>query len=346
MEAERVPVKNQEGVEVNALAPVAPVGAAAPAEVNTKNKRGPGRPKTRLDTPYLPSVGIVAQPMKEGNIVEIVYNKPMVFRKMFALLKNFGLETVKVNFTETQVEFSGLGHYLTETVQLTMYGKALIEYYVKAPITKYIYLPDIDKVTKTINKRHNMVSLVIREEEERSKMHMIFHIPEYDADLSSPIKFAPQPEKAIPDIKDDTAYPIKFEIDSAQFKSIINSFDNGLSADVMSIKKIGESPLFLLPQKDGQKLSEGISFKNNTKINLQSAITADDIFSTSVKIPYFRALSSANISQNIEIAADKFEPISFTSHIDKTVVKENAGENAVSTDMYVSRIKLFITTEQ
>lgn len=332
MEPERVPVKNQDGVDVNALAPV-----------NAENKRGPGRPRTRLDTPYIPSVGIVPEPLNAGNIVEIVYNKPMIFRKMFALLKNFGLETIKVNFTEAGVEFSGIGHYETEIIQLSMNGKALTRYYVRAPMAKYIYLPDIDKVTKTINKSHNMVSLVIREDEERSKMHMIFHIPEYDADLPSPIKFQPQPEKAIPEIKDDLAYPIKFEIDSAQFKSIINSFDSGLGADVMSIKKIGESPLFLLPQKDGNKLSEGMSFKNNTKINLRSAIAADDIFSTSVKISYFRALSSANISKNIEIAADKFEPISFTTYVDKTVVKER---DDLSTEMYVSRIKLFITTEK
>jgi len=378
MESEKVPVRNVDGVEVDALNPVAPVAhatvtvgsaTAAPTDGVTaatavalaavtagvanitissaKNKRGPGRPKTRLDTPYLPSMGIVTKPMREGNILEMVYNKPMMFRKMFTLLNNFNVQSLRVTFMDTGIEFAGIGHYEKEVIQLTMYGKALTAYYVKNPqMVRYVYLPDIDRITKTINKSHNSVSLVIREEEERSRMHLIFHVTEYDADLPIPIKFSTQPEKAIPDIKNDDAYPVKFEIDSPQFKSIINSFDSGLGADVISIKKIGLTPLILVPMKDKSELSEGMSFKDPTKINLRSAVPADDIFSASVKIAYFRALASANIGSRVDIWADKFDPISFTTMVDRVIITEKKGEDNVTSEVHVARIKLFIETEK
>lgn len=362
METERVAVKNQDGVDIDATRPtvVAAIAPAAPIPApvatvavaaddtdasSTKSKRRPGRPKTRLDTPYLPSVGIVKAPMKAGNIMEMVYNKPMLFRKMFALMNNFRVLTVRIAFTETGIEFTGNGHYEQELIQLTIQGKALTEYYIKEPMVRHAYLPDIDKITKTIGKSHNSVSIVIREEEERSRMHMIFHVPEYDADLPAQVKFSIPPQNPISEMKDDSAYPIRFEIDSAQFKSIINSFDNGLGANVMSVKKIGENALHLVPQKDGEKLSDGMSFKNNTKINLRSTIAAEDIFSSSVCIAYFRPLSAANISEKVIISADKFEPMTFTTFIDNVVAKE-PGEDGMSIETHVARIKLLIKTEK
>lgn len=354
MENNIIPVKTQEGVEVNAINPEA-VAAANPASsdlshsgaaAKPKSKRGPGRPKTRTDTPQFMTEGIVSEPTMNNHLVEMVYGNPMIFRKIFALLKNFNIKDLNIEFTESTIEFMGVGHYTKETIQLTIFGEALTRYYVKENIKRTVSLPDIEKKTKTINKGHDKISLLVRDDDFRSTMYMILHVFQYDVDLPLPITFKQNTEDKVSVAKSDENYPIRFEFDSSQFKSIITSFDSGLSADTMVIKKVGDQPMFIIPQKAEKPLSDGMPFKNPQKIKLQSTVAPEDIFSTSVKILYFKALASANIGDKIEIAADKFGPISFTTWIDKRNVTKKVGDEILTNEGYAARLKLFVETEK
>jgi hypothetical protein len=87
-------------------------------------------------------------------------------------------------------------------------------------------------------------------------------------------------------------------------------------------------------------------FKNPEKIKLKSEVGPEDIFSTSAKILYFKPLALANIGDKIEIAADKYGPISFTTWIDKRIVRTNVGEEILTNEAYAARLKLFVETEK
>ena len=366
-----VPVRNKDGVEINAIDPQ-PVGATGdtaenatgdatgdtaenatgpkkkgkkPAPAKPKGKRGPGRPKTRVETPNFPTEGVIGTPHFDDSIIEMVYGQPMIFRKIFALLKSFNIPTLKLDFTDDKIMISGLGHYKKERANVIIEGKTLIRYFCSKNITRHMELDEMDKKTKTINKSHGTVSLIIKEEDERSTMHMALYMTAYNTDLPMKIPFRLNANEGNTPEQNDEDYPICFEMESSHFKSMITSFISGIGADTMTIKKVGNEPLTIIPQSADKALSDGLFFKNPQKINLKSTIPPDTIFSASVKILYFKPLAMANIGDKIEIRADSFKPMSFTTWIDKTNYPDELnGEKIISTG-YTSIFKLFVEIE-
>jgi hypothetical protein len=112
---------------------------------------------------------------------------------------------------------------------------------------------------------------------------------------------------------DDTNYPVKFQLNSKYFKAKINHIRD--MSPILLIQKSGDDPLQLTFDK---AQTVGLtSTLDSSKINLQSTVDPEDIFSVGVYIDYIKPFSNSCIGDEVFIAADKRKRISFMTRLDQ-----------------------------
>jgi hypothetical protein len=65
---------------------------------DTKNKRKPGRPKKHTPKEVVPKIGVLPQPDNNDNIIEVVYDAPMDFKKIAGFWKSLSAEKIRMEF--------------------------------------------------------------------------------------------------------------------------------------------------------------------------------------------------------------------------------------------------------
>jgi flagellar hook assembly protein FlgD len=93
-------------------------------------------------------------------------------------------------------------------------------------------------------------------------------------------------------------------------------------SDQVAIKQDGpDEPLIFEYDKSDKKIKSSHTIKNSKLISLQSALGEDDTFRTSFKIEYVKPISSAVLSENIEIYADENKPMMFIIQMDDRAIE-------------------------
>ena len=101
------------------------------------------------------------------------------------------------------------------------------------------------------------------------------------------------------------------------FKKLIN--DISTFSDLFTIEKVNNNPLRFIYKNINNTIKGYNICKDHAKLKLESTLTADDIFSVSIRIDYIKALSNSLLSDNIKIYADKENDIIFNLLIDNGV---------------------------
>lgn len=288
---------------------VAPDAAAAP-----EIKKKPGRPKKKVVTVPVEVHGIVHQPVNEGDLFELVYCNPTLFKRLMQLYKAFEVSEVEMNFDPLGVKIVTKDHLGKSTIYTTIDGRCMNLYYCKAPIRICVKRDNLDRVLGTLGKNHYKITLFLKENY-RSTMYMVIRDLEYNNDDRYEIDVSFKPEDAAVLARDDdTNYPIKFKMSSRHFKTKIGNIRK--LSQTFAIQKSGNEPLQLTFDK-AQKVNWIGVYYDSEKIDLKSTLAEDEIFSVSVVIDHIKPFSNSNIGDEVFIAADKREKMSFMTLLDK-----------------------------
>lgn len=290
------------------------------AETGTAEKpqlrRRPGRPTILQKKEIIERKGIVDAPTFNTNIMELVYDGPQVFKKIFNLFKLMDVKEIKMSFMPDHVDIITTDHLQKNVNQLTINCTKLIHYYCAYPITITLNAKNIEKVIQKLDKTYHTITIISKEVSYRNEILIIFRNSEIDMDEYHTINLieTEQSEPITCNMNNYELYPIQFQLSSKLFKKIItdiSSFSNTFTIE--KIKGIALQFSCMTPEKT---IKVKHIYKNESKIKLKSTIADDDIFSVSTKIDYIKALSNSLIGDNINFYVDKEEDIVFKLIID------------------------------
>lgn len=293
--------------------------SGAAATKKTTGRR-PGRPpKKKLNDVQIQTYGIVDEPQSSGNIMELVSAKPIMFKKIFTLYGKYEVSHLTWNFYADRItinvkDFNGKTLLLT-----TIFGRMLVRYYCKEPMSRTITQKNIMKVFKSMDRNYPKVTMVFREEDSRSKMYVTAENSEvsavytYDLDLIRDPAIQNIPEKT------EAEYPLKFHLPSKHIKKVIVDITNASSASienrVFTVQKQGTNPLiFTFMQVN--KIGVAGRYTNPDLIGLKYDLPEEDILSVSVPIKDVKPFTDSSIGDVVHFAVDKFEDFSMFSDLE------------------------------
>ncbi len=88
---------------------VAKIRARRPSNKSV-NKKGPGRPRKTPKKEPIPRKGISKGPTDEGGVVEMLYDKPTIMKKVFQYFKTVAASQVQIIFRPKNIIFYAVDH--------------------------------------------------------------------------------------------------------------------------------------------------------------------------------------------------------------------------------------------
>ena len=292
-----------------------------------EGKKRPGRPKKKIIKKEVAHEGIVDKPynIKEEennpgmvNVVEVVYDNPNMWKKIFHLFKTMSVENIRVLFDREVIKMYAQDHNENSRVYVKIFGNAINRYYCHEPLEISLKCSNFQKVLHTITKEYGQVIMAINRQNRKSKIDIILANDELDedgiysidTDIIDPYDWSIENSIALED-----TYHVKFEIPAKFFKKKVS--DNEALCDVFRIEKNGHEGLrFTYTFKDKRGMYEA-RFKNSGKLNLISTVEEEDLFSTSVYLEHIKPFSGSLISDYINISAHNEHDIIFTAYLDQ-----------------------------
>jgi len=287
-----------------------------------EQKRAPGRPKKGPPKKPLPREGISTKPNYDTNIMELKYETPIIFKKIFNLCKQMAVKNIKIEFDATTIKMKSSDHFNRNYNLLTINCSKLNHYYCKFPFNITINSKSIETVFQKIDKNYDSITMVSKESTIYESIHIIFNNRQIASEEYHIINLVENNEHAITKTIDEIdykKYPIKFELSSKFFKKVISdiaSFNQDTHEQIFTIEKIKGIPLQFTYHTITKTIRAYTIFKDINKIKLESTIIDDDIFSVSVKIVNIKPLSNSPITDNITFYVDSHKDIVFKLDID------------------------------
>ena len=285
-----------------------------PGTATAPERKKPGRPKKKILTTPVEARGIVNAPSTPGDLVELVYDNPTMFKKLLHLYKLFEVSELELNFDKNKLGIVTKDHLDKSTIYTTIQGAQMNLYYCETPMRICVRRDSLDKVLGLLGKTHYKISIVLKEDY-RSTMYMIVRDIEYSNESCYEIAVIYSRQCEPPSgARDDINYPLRFTLATKHFRTLINNVRR-LSSTI-TLQKAGTDPIQFTFAK-AQRVNWTCVYNDSQKIDLHSSIAPDDIFSVSVNIDYIRPFSNSAVGDEVTIAASHNNKISFTTILDK-----------------------------
>lgn len=278
------------------------------------DKKKPGRPKKTISGTPQQSYGCVGTPANPDHIMELVYFNPQLYKKIFALMKSYDVSDVEMHFFPEYTMIVAIDHLKKSHIYVRVEGRRLELYYCKEYIRISLKLQSLEKVIATINKCHNKITMVLKENY-RSTLYCMLKDAEFNVDEIYEVDVILKTEYLPHEPPDDSAYPIRFKLNSKHFKRKIN--DIRKMSTCFNIQKIGTLPLHFALEKSTQKITYVGEYNDDAKIELKNTLAPDDIISVAVVIDCIKPFSNTCVGEEVWISVDKTRPITFLSKLDK-----------------------------
>lgn len=288
-----------------------------------EQKRPPGRPPKQPPKQPMQREGISTKPNYESNVMELKYESPIIFKKIFNLCKQMAVKNIRFEFNSNNIKIKSSDHFNKNYNLLTINCLKLNHYYCKFPFNITINSKSIETVfQKKIDKDYDSITIVSKESSIYESINIILNNKQIACEEYHIINLVEDVEKISDKYIDELEYkkyPIKFELSSKFFKKIISdisSFNQDAHEQIFTIEKLKGIPLQFTYHTVTKTIRAYTIFKDVNKIKLESKISDDDIFSVSVKIVNIKPLSNSPISDNITFYIDRYKDIVFKLDID------------------------------
>lgn len=285
-----------------------------------KNKKRPGRPrKTPVREPR-PRFGIVNKPKDESNYIEFLYDKPLIFKKLWQYFKLMAVDKIQIIFRPSEIILWSEDHHKKSKMRIKINTDKVNHYFCPEELDIGMSCKNPELIMATVDKTYTSIlflsktgytqkdiRIILKNDIEIDESHRIELIGEYDK-ISNENMFL------------DTDYTIKFELPGRYFKKMIS--DIRAFSDQITIRQDGsKEPLIFEYMKSDKKIKSFHIVRNNKLISLISNLAEDETFRVSFKIDYVKPISSALLSENITIYAHENKPLMFSIMMDKNAVE-------------------------
>lgn len=293
--------------------------------VDTKNeepvlyvKKKPGRPRKKPLKPPSKKNGVGTSPTSDGNMMEMVYDNPLVLKKIFSFFKSMAVNEISITFDSRQIVFDTTDHLRKSYIRIVIDCEKITHYYCEEKTQIHLNPKSIEKIIQVLDKHYLSVVFILKKITSRSSLTIIYK-NELNIDEYREVSLIQAPDVTHYESFDDSDYPIKFTLPGKYFKKIVS--DVSLFTNTFTINKIGHSPLAFMYASDDKTIKSKHIVQSPESIDLVSTVAEDGIFSSSVQIDYIKPLSSSILSEKISISAHTHSNIIFKADIDADVVR-------------------------
>jgi hypothetical protein len=280
-------------------------------------KRPPGRPRKKPRKVPMKRNGVVTVPKKDTSQMEMVYDTPMILKRLFGFYKSMAIKDLAMEFTDKSVIFYAIDHVGKSHCKTIIDCTKVNHYYCKEPSKIYLTPKEMEDVVQILDKEYLSIAFVLKTTTSRSVFTIIYK-HELKIDEHREISHKQASTTVFRDEFDTTGYPIKFTLPSGYFKKLVNNINK--FSNVLTIGKVGDRPLtFAYPAK-AKTVKSTYVVQDGKRINLQSTVSDEDIFTSTVTIEYIRPISRSMLTDVIDIAVDTHRKMVFKLVIDSGAV--------------------------
>ena len=277
-------------------------------------KKRPGRPRKKPLKKPMERKGISNIPINKENTVELIYDTPYIFKKIFTLFKSMAVQTLCFNFTKKELIISTIDHLKKSKIKVVINCSKTNHYHCNAEIKVYLNPTNMEKILQVLDKNYLSIAFVINKLQSRSCLTIIYK-NDLKIDEIREVNLV-IPQNIYPDEKfNDSDYPIKFKLPGKFFKKLVSDISS--FTNMLNISKLKDSKLsFNYSSKDKSIKSKHI-VTDGKEIDLVCNLKQNDIFSSSIQVDYLKPLSSSLLGDYVFISChNKFDTI-FKIPIDK-----------------------------
>ena len=282
-----------------------------------KKKNKPGRPRKTPARIPVPRNGIADKPNRDTNVMELIYDNPDAFKRIFGMYKSMAVASIRITFEERRIVFRCVDHYGKSNIQVVIDASKINHYYCEDVFTITLAQKNMERLVRILDKSYITISFVSTIADQHTILNMVYKndlkIDEtYEIDLVDGNGVDEEPDI------NDTGYQVKFTFPGKFFKKMVN--DIGAFTDVLTFDKTCTGPLTYSWLNRDKTLKATHVAKDPTTIKLESNMNTGDIFGTTIVIDYIEKFAGSSLSDFITISADTDKDIIFQSVMDKGVV--------------------------
>ena len=285
-------------------------------------KRSVGRPRRTPQTQTIPRSGIVSDAINPDNIIEMSYDNVVVFKKLFSLLKNMTVKEITFQFSGSHIFIFGIDHLEKNTIHIKINPLKLNRYYCEQPVSVCVDTKNLDKITQKIDKNYELISFILKKDSYRNNLLITLNNEALSIDESHVIRLMESDNNDnsfMNRVFNFVDYPLKFELPGKYFKKIMNdiySFN-----EVFTIEKVAVEPLNFTYKNLNNTVKGYHICKDSKKINLETTLSENDIFSVSVQIDYIKSISNSLLSDSIKVYAHSEKDLVLSMPVDSDVIE-------------------------
>jgi len=302
-------------------------------EVGQK-KKGPGRPRKNVPSKKPERKGILLSPSNpddresDRNALELLYENPIMFKKIFSLFKAYAVEEINMFFDKDRVFMYSINPSGEIKILVEIFCCRMNEYYLDKQHHIVLGTEQFYKIFQGLTKDFSKVFMVTSVGAKHQKFWTVFTDEDdeesiYSVDLGTPESNPIGDINAI--LKMEHEYPISFELTFKYLKRKITEFGN------IPVKKInieqtinpdtGAYRLYLKCETQDHRIGNESPFRSLSKINLISTYE-DSLFTAPIFISNIRPLANTLISDKIKFSVDEQKDLIFTADLDHDIDPE------------------------
>lgn len=309
-----------------------PINESSIKPESKPTKKGPGRPKKEKPTIVVPRDGVTDTPHNPNNRMELVYDNPETWKKIFNMFKTMKMDTITWHFGKENLilvaEDAKTEKDRKNSVYITIYGKTQNRYYCEELFSIQMSRSDMEAYLGELTKSYTLISFVSRKLDWQSTFRMLFryqgavtNTDQHDIHITVAHTSTNSTLRSIVDqVAEEDGYNISMMLPSQYFKQKISHASS--MTDEFKIFKNGDGPLQFKYIATSNKSSKTINFPNSAQIMLESNIHPEDVFSASVYISNIKPFARAAITDYIQLSVDLTRPLIFTAFLDAEPIDE------------------------
>lgn len=286
-----------------------------------KIKKKPGRPrKTPVKQPR-PRNGITNLPKDDNNHIEFLYDKPLLFKKIWQYFKLMAVDKIQIIFRKHEIIFWSEDHHKKSKMQFKIDVNNVNHYYCLNDLDIGVFCKNPELIMSTIDKTYNSIIFLSKKHNIQKDIRIVLN-NEIEIDESHKIELIGDYKKIENEehFTCDNDYQIKFNLPGKYFKKMIS--DIRTFSDEITIRQDSvHDPLIFEYAKYDKKIISYHIVQNVKNINLVSKLKENESFRVSFKIDYVKPISSALLSETITIFAHENKPLLFYINMDKNVIE-------------------------
>jgi hypothetical protein len=288
-------------------------------------KKRPGRPKKYATRPPVKREGVVDKPSNHAekdqrtvNVMELVYDNPLLFKRLFTMFKGMGVEQIRMRFDKDQVKMHAEDHIKVSDIFVRIQGKDLVRYYCDHPYEVGLPAHLLHKILQTFTRDYPTIQFSAEKRTEGTMMLISFmkeggkQSSLYTVNVDTVKDWSWDIENRLA-LEDE--YPVKFQLDCRFYKKKVT--DGKTLADTLRFEKKGTGNLQMRFDFTGGKGRHDHNFLNPEEIKLQSTLVKGQNVIVPVCIEYLKPLASAVIASNVSISICTDKDIIFTYYLDQ-----------------------------